>query len=248
MSNTATTSTFVWISGASSGLGAALARAQPFADAHVVDISRSGGTPGTEHMPADLADPAAWAAVEAHLHARLGDFTGSRAVFIHAAGTLEPVGFAGEVESRAYHQQVLLNAAAGQALGHGYLAALSAASYEGHADLVMITSGAASKPYPGWSAYGAGKAALDHWVRTVGQEQTHRQGRCRVWAVAPGVVDTAMQTQIREADDRDFPAVDRFRDLHASGSLVSPEEAAQGIWQLLEDGIDNGTVTDLRAR
>ena len=59
------TSALVWISGASGGIGAALAASVPFEGAHTFDLSRSGGAPGTEHVPADLSDPAAWAAVAA---------------------------------------------------------------------------------------------------------------------------------------------------------------------------------------
>src|SRR5687768_11234135 len=99
--------TLVWITGASAGLGAALAAAVPYEDAHVVSISRSPGPDGTEHLPADLTDPASWSSVEAHLLARLGDFEGRRAVFVHNAGTLDPIGFAGEVDSIAYRDNVL---------------------------------------------------------------------------------------------------------------------------------------------
>lgn len=239
------TDTIVWITGASAGLGRALAETQPFGGARVIDISRSGGTPGTEHVPADLTDPASWAAVEAHLLAQLGDFDGQRAVFVHNAGTLDPIGFAGHVDSAAYRRQVLLNSAAPQALGHAFLKA--AATFDGEAHLMMITSGAARGLYEGWSAYSAGKAAVDRWVQTVGAEQGRRaSGGVRVLAVAPGVVATAMQELIRSSDERDFPTVDRFREMHASGNLVDPLDAARGIWQLLEAEVDNGSVLDLR--
>ncbi len=59
----------------------------------------------------------------------------------------------------------------------------------------MITSGAAQKVYPGWSAYGASKAAMDQWVHVVGAEQQVRGG-VKVFGVAPGVVDTPMQGQV----------------------------------------------------
>lgn len=238
--------TLVWISGASSGIGRALAETVPYPGARVIDVSRRGGTPGTEHLPADLADPASWPAVEAHFAAALGSFTGRRAVFVHNAGTLVPIGFAGEVDSDAYRSQVLLNTAAPQVLGNAFVRA--AWGFEGEAHLVLLTSGAARTPYEGWSAYCAGKAAVDMWVRTVGAEQARRDSGTRVLAVAPGVVATAMQDQIRSTEEQDFPSVGRFRDLHAQGRLVDPLVAARKIWGLLAEDLDNGAVLDLRER
>ena len=60
----------VWISGASAGLGAALAATMPF-EAELVDISRRGGTPGAHHVLADLADPASWPVVEKDFRQRI---------------------------------------------------------------------------------------------------------------------------------------------------------------------------------
>jgi len=235
----------VWITGASTGLGRALVDALPLSDARVFDVSRSGGAPGTEHVAADLADVAGWVAVEAHLRRQLAAFDGDRVVFVHNAGTLEPMGFAGEVPVEPYRRQVMLNAAAPQVLGQAFLEAT--AGLDARVELVQLTSGAATKPYEGWSAYGAGKAAVDQWVRTVGLEQA-RRGGARVLAVAPGVVATGMQEQIRAMDERDFPAVDKFRGLHERGELIDPADAAHGIWRLLErQDVETGSVVDLRA-
>jgi benzil reductase ((S)-benzoin forming) len=236
--------TIVWITGGSSGIGRALAETVPFTKARVLDVSRSGGTRGTEHLPADLADPASWAAVEAHLFAQLGTFSGVRAIFLHCAGTLEPIGFAGAVDSTAYRRNILLNTAAPQALGHAFLAAVAELDLQTH--LILITSGAATRPYEGWSSYCAGKAAVDQWVRTVGAEQRQRPNGCRVLAVAPGVVATAMQERIRQMDEADFPAVAKFIDLYESGQLRDPKDAAQDIWGLLDRDLPSGEVIDLR--
>ena len=235
----------VWITGASQGLGRALVEHVPFSDAELFDVSRRGGVPGTTHVGADLADPSGWVAVEAHVREVLGGFDGSRAVFVHNAGTLEPMGFAAEVDAEGYRRQVLLNSAAPQVLGAAFLSAATATSAQ--VDFVQITSGAATTPYEGWSGYCAGKAAGDHWVRTVGAEQA-RRGGARVLAIAPGVVDTGMQSYLRSHDERDFPAVAKFHDLHAQGKLTDPGDAAQRIWAALErDDLDTGSVLDLRA-
>ncbi|MFI5691240.1 SDR family NAD(P)-dependent oxidoreductase [Kribbella sp. NPDC051586] len=232
-------SALVWISGASAGIGAALAAAVPFPDARVIGISRRGGTPN--HLKADLSDPADWALVEQHFTKELAEYDGDRAIFIHNAGTITPIGPAAGADPDAYTRAVLLNSAAPQVLGAAFLRASAHLSCERH--LVMLSSGAAKTAYAGWSSYNAGKAAVEHWVRTVGQEQP---ANCHVIAVAPGVVDTAMQSEIRATDEADFPPVGRFHDLKQSGALATPEAAATGIWSLLTRDLPNGSSIDLR--
>lgn len=232
----------VWISGASSGIGRALAASVPWPGARVIDISRRGA-PGLEHMAADLADPASWDAVAESFAKELAAFDGERAVFVHAAGTIDPVGFAAEVDPAAYRRNAVLNAAAPQALGQAFAAA--AADRPGRRHLVMLTSGAAKSVYPGWSSYGAAKAAVDQWVRTVGAEQELRGG-VHVVAVAPGTVDTAMQRLIRETPEEAFPQRQKFVDLHEGGKLADPADVAAKVWGLLDAGLENGAVVDLR--
>lgn len=233
----------VFISGGSSGIGLALARCVPWDDARLIDVSRRG-TEGIAHFPADLADPASWTEVAALFLREMKGFTGGRVVFVHSAGTLAPMGFAGEVDPDAYTRQVLLNSGSLQVLGDAFLRAARETSAP--CTLLNISSGAARNVYEGWSAYCAGKAAADHWVRTVGAEQTRRGGRCRVISVAPGIVATAMQTHIRETPERDFPQVERFRSLHAEGALRDPGEVAAELWAILDRDLENGAVVDLR--
>jgi benzil reductase ((S)-benzoin forming) len=129
-------------------------------------------------------------------------------------------------------------------LGDAFLRALRGT--QAAAQIVMISSGAASSVYQGWSAYGAGKAAVDHWVRTVGAEQERRGGRVRVLSVAPGIVATAMQEEIRATPAARFPELARFVELHRSGALRDAAEVAREIWALLERPFPNGAVVDLR--
>jgi len=233
----------VVITGASSGLGLALARTVPWSPARVIDVSRRGAH-GLEHVKADLADPAGWSAVAALFEREIAGFGGERVVFVHCAGTLEPIGFAGEVDAPAYARQVLLNSAAPQVLGDAFLRAARATAVP--CFVVMISSGAARSVYEGWSAYGAGKAAMDQWVRTVGAEQERRGDHVHILSVAPGVVETAMQEQIRATPSQDFPEVQHFHELARSGALRNPLDAARDIWSLLDAELPNGAVVDLR--
>ncbi|MEA2704163.1 MAG: hypothetical protein QOD63_2108 [Actinomycetota bacterium] len=234
----------VWISGASSGIGAAMAATVPWEGARVIGIGRRRPPGrGVEHLEADLSDPSSWPAVSASFATELAEFDGDRVAFVHAAGTVEPMGFAGEVDPEDYAANVVLNSAAPQVLGHVFLAAAREVDAPRH--LVMITSGAAKSVYPGWSSYGAGKAAVDQWVRNAGAEQAIRGG-VQVLAVAPGTVDTGMQAVLRETSADDFPSRQKFVDLNAAGKLSDPADVAVRIWSLLDRGFDNGSVLDLR--
>lgn len=232
----------IFISGASGGIGQALARTVPWPAARIIGISRSP-LDGVEHLQADLSDPDEWPKVGEAFRREAAGFEGERVVFVHAAGTVDPMGFAGEVDTPTYTRNVILNSAAAQVLGHMFVAALR----DNPADryLLMLTSGAARSVYPGWSSYGAGKAALDQWVRNVGAEQS-RRGGVQVLAIAPGTVDTGMQAILRRTEDRDFPSRKKFADLHAEGKLSDPDSVARDIWSVLDRGLDNGSVVDLR--
>ncbi|TCC27032.1 SDR family NAD(P)-dependent oxidoreductase [Kribbella speibonae] len=234
----------VWISGASAGLGAALAATIPFESAELIDISRRGGTPGAHHVAVDLADPESWPVVDKDFRQRIEAGDPELVVFIHNAGTLTPLGSADHVDTEQYTRNVLLNSAAAQVLGQSFLSAVSGRDCEQH--LIMLSSGAASRPHEGESSYGAGKAAIDQWVRTVGLEQQRRSPGCRVISVSPGSVDTDMQAELRAASLDEVPISGRFREMQALGHLAKPETVARTIWSLLDRDLPSGTVLHVR--
>jgi benzil reductase ((S)-benzoin forming) len=234
----------VFVTGGSSGIGRALIETVPYPAARIVHFARRAAAAVAENVAIDLADPATWPRVGEILERECARFSGERIVFVHAAGTLTPIGFAGEADAAAYQSNVLLNAAAPLALGDAFLRALHGTAAP--ATLLFIGSGASTSVYEGWTGYCAGKAAVDHWTRTAGAEQTRRGDRCRVLCIAPGVVATAMQEEIRATTARDFPTVEQFQALHDDGVLRDPSEVARELWALLDRDLPNGAVLDLR--
>lgn len=232
----------VWITGASSGIGAALVRTLPWLDAEVIGVARRAPS-GCTHLPADLATEEGWAFLAGDFEQRLAGGRHARVALVHAAGTLDPVGFAREVDAAAYARNVLLNSAAPQVIGRAFLAATAGVTVR--RDLVLLSSGAARTVYPGWSSYGAGKAALDQWCRTAGAEEASRDGAV-VLAVAPGIVATAMQERLRATPAAAFPARERFVALHQQGRLADPDEVGARIWEVIDAGHPSGSVLDLR--
>jgi NAD(P)-dependent dehydrogenase (short-subunit alcohol dehydrogenase family) len=228
----------VWITGATSGIGAAMATSVPYAGARVINISRRPH-PSLESVRADLTDPADWDVVSDHLQAELGAFGGERAVFVHNAFVSDPVGFIGEHDADLYRRHVLANAAAPLVLGDAFF---RYAPPGVEAGLVMMSSAAARVPFAGRAGYGAGKAAMEQWVRTVRSELAHRRSANWVVAVRPGAVDTPALRADADADPADDPVAPAVRAALAAGLVDTPEVAARRIWDVLPPGPDTPPV------
>jgi benzil reductase ((S)-benzoin forming) len=162
-------------------------------------------------------------------------------LLINNAGTVQPIGPVGTQEIAAISRAVNLNVAAPLMLTSAVAAASSGASDR---RILHISSGAGSNAYPGWSVYCATKAAVDHHARAVAMDQTPA---LRICALAPGVVDTDMQAEIRAAALDKFPLRERFEALKQNGQLSSPDECAERVVEyLLGEKFGQVPVADLR--
>lgn len=112
--------------------------------------------------------------------------------------------------------------------------------------LVNISSGAGKRPIPSWAAYCASKAALDLFSETFYLEEQELGRKTRVYSLAPGVVDTDMQRNIRTSDPADFSSVDSFRNLKENGELSAPGEVAQKLIHLLRKPYNGQVVCSVR--
>jgi benzil reductase ((S)-benzoin forming) len=111
--------------------------------------------------------------------------------------------------------------------------------------IMHVSSGAGSSAYPGWSVYGATKAALDHHARSAALDGVPGLLVC---SLAPGVINTDMQAEIRASSVECFPNRERFVELERSGQLSEPLEcAAKLVDYLLGDRFGNNPVDDLRS-
>ena len=113
--------------------------------------------------------------------------------------------------------------------------------------VLNISSGAGKTPLGGTAAYCAAKAGLDHFSRVVALDEAHGRSGAMIVSLAPGVIDTDMQIKLRESDPRAFPAQPRFAAMKSEGQLSSADDAARKVLAFLERG-DFGTqpVADVR--
>ena len=167
---------------------------------------------------------------------------------VHAAATIDPIGFAGQVDAAKATAGVLLNAASPLLVGDSFLRSVAQHTPEGQSAVLMqVSSGAGKRPFPGWATYCAAKAGVDMWVKTVGLEQAELGSSTRVLSIGPGVVATDMQASIRSSSVAEFPQVQAFRELHDDGALASPESVGAKLWKIaLGSDWESGAVVDIK--
>lgn len=236
------------VTGASRGLGQALALGLLNHDTHVITISRthdaglarhaqdSGYT--LEQIQADLANPAAAERVAQDVVANLPT-TAQRYILINNAGRVEPIGMADDLNLAAEVTAAFsLNVTSAILLTATFLKAVK--PLQADVRIMNISSGAGRNPMPGWGVYCATKAALDHYSVVVNAEQHG----VRITSIAPGVIDTSMQQTIRGQAPTAFPAVDRFQEMHRSGQLAAAPEIAARLLRFLHSPDYGNTVID----
>jgi NAD(P)-dependent dehydrogenase (short-subunit alcohol dehydrogenase family) len=113
--------------------------------------------------------------------------------------------------------------------------------------VLNISSGLGRRAMASQSAYCAAKAGMDHFTRCVALDEAAKPHGAKVCSLAPGVIDTDMQVQLRGAPTADFPDAANFANLKNGGLLTSPADAATRVLAWL-DRADFGTqpVADVR--
>ena len=112
--------------------------------------------------------------------------------------------------------------------------------------IVNISSGASKSPYYGWSAYCSSKAALEMFSKVLAKEEINNK-KFKSICIKPGVVDTDMQSKIRNSSKEDFKDVERFIELKNNDELYSPDFSAKKIFEICQkDDYLSGASIDIR--
>jgi NAD(P)-dependent dehydrogenase (short-subunit alcohol dehydrogenase family) len=232
------------VTGASRGIGAAVAERFAAEGAHLVLVARTTG--GLEEVddkiraagstatlvPLDLRDFIKIDELAAAIYQRFGRLdilVGNAAEF----GTFSPLG---HIDPKLWAEIIDLNLTANWRLIRAMDPLLRAAE---HGRAIFVTSGIARAPRAYWGPYAVSKAGLEALVKTYAAEIA--KTRVRANLVGPGVVRTRLRARV-------FPGEDPM-------ALPPPESVAEAFVQLAlpecernGEVVDAGTFTDTQSR
>jgi NAD(P)-dependent dehydrogenase (short-subunit alcohol dehydrogenase family) len=214
------------VTGGSRGLGRALTAALAAADRHVVvdardadalagSVARTGRPDLVTGIPGDVSDPSHRAALAAQVR-RLGRLD----LLVCNASDIgpTPLPHLADLPEGALDRVLAVNTVAPLALVRLLLPLLRAS----RGRVVTVSSDAAVEAYPGWGAYGASKAALDHLTAVLAAEEPD----VRWYAVDPGDMATDMHAAaVPDADPAD---------------LADPAEVAAALLRLTSGDVPSG--------
>jgi benzil reductase ((S)-benzoin forming) len=153
---------------------------------------------------------------------------------VNNAGMIEPMGPAGKYDFQKYKKNLEINFLAPLLLSHAFIYQFQESNALKR--IIMVSSGAASKPYHGWSHYCSTKAGVEMFVRTVSIEQEKLERPVQIMAFNPGRIGTGMQKIIRGSSPEDFPMVDDFINAWEKGEIGDPDEISGQLARLMLSG------------
>jgi benzil reductase ((S)-benzoin forming) len=228
---------YYYITGTSRGIGKAFAEHLLNDPSNIVigmSRQRSIEHPNYKHFYLDLTDVNAIAAFRFELHANA-----QKIYLINNAGAIGFIKPIGKLSSDTIIKNYTLNLIAPSVLTNSFIECYNSTDCE--KVILNISSGAGKRPIDGWAVYCASKAGVDMFSRVVDEEQKVRASQpqenihkgFKIFSIAPGVVDTAMQDEIRHAAKEDFSKLEDFIGYKTNDQLSNPQFVSKKYFNIL---------------
>jgi len=164
---------------------------------------------------------------------------------INNAGVIAQIGPLSKADASDLARALRIGLEAPMLLTAAFLRATE--SWPAQRKVLNISSGLGRRAMASQAAYCAAKAGMDHFTRCLALEEAQKKDGAKVCSLAPGVIDTDMQVQLRGADLAAFPDRDSFARLKSGGQLTPPDEAARSVLAYLaRPGFGTQPVADVR--
>jgi NAD(P)-dependent dehydrogenase (short-subunit alcohol dehydrogenase family) len=229
------------LTGASRGMGLAMAQQLLATGNTLLCISRNASAELATSAQKSGQDLMQWThdlADTEGVSARLRDWLQSQdparfasATLINNAGVIPPVVPLRQSQTADLAQALRVGLEAPMALSAVFLAATQAWTLP--RKVLNISSGLGRYPMASQAGYCAAKAGMDHFTRCLALDEALHPNGAKVCSLAPGVIDTDMQVQLRGSASEAFPDQSKFAQLKANGQLSSPEQAAEQVLRFL---------------
>lgn len=228
----------VYITGVSKGLGLALAEKFLTEGDNVVGIGRSTPIqhPNFSFISCDLSKHEEVAALNFDLP------ISGKVILINNAGVLGNINRISDQENEESAQIFQINTLAPIQLCWKFA---KTAKLKHALTILNISSGAGRKAIPSWAMYCASKAALDLFSETFQLEEKELGKNTRVFSIAPGVIDTSMQTHIRATKATTFSSSNQFKVMKQTKQLKSSSHTADELFYFLKNAENSEVVCRL---
>jgi benzil reductase ((S)-benzoin forming) len=230
------------LTGASRGMGLAMARQLLLPGHTLLTLSRQIPDGLAAQAQAQGATLLAWSqdlADGAAAAGRLGDWLASQpadafasATLINNAGVIPRIGPLRDADPDDLAHALRVGLEAPMVLTAAFLHAT--ASWPCPLKVLNISSGLGRRAMASQAGYCAAKAGMDHFTRCLALEEALKPHGAKVCSLAPGVIDTDMQVQLRGAGSAAFPDIGNFIGLKDKGLLTRPDAAAGQVLAFLQ--------------
>ena len=235
---------YYYITGTSRGIGKVFAEhllENP--SNYVIGISRQRSIehPNYKHFYLDLTDVNAIKEFKFELHSNP-----QKIYLINNAGVLGFIKPIGKLDASTIISNYTVNLIAPTVLTNAFIECYN--STDAEKVIVNMSSGAGKNPIDGWAVYCASKAGIDMLSRVVDAEQKVREQHpqdsihkgFKIFSIAPGVVNTTMQEEIRNANKLDFSRLEDFIGYKENSMLSEPGFVAKKYIDVL------GNINDIK--
>jgi NAD(P)-dependent dehydrogenase (short-subunit alcohol dehydrogenase family) len=244
------------MTGASRGMGLCLAQQLLKPQHQLVCISRTVSdvlSDSATRLGAKLIQWSADLSAPQHTVARLGQWLAEQSpqqycsvTLINNAGVIPPIAPLNASNPLELAQALRVGLEAPLVLTASFLA--STRHWAAIRKVLNISSGLGRRPMASQAAYCAAKAGMDHFTRCLALDEALSPNGARVCSLAPGVIDTDMQLQLRSAAPENFPDQVAFNQLYETQQLTTPQVAAQRVIDFLNRAdFGSQSVADVRA-